>query len=157
MKTMNSTPFCHFCVPWSTRRVNRSEPPSTHSDTATVMTPATVIIVLRRSDTHVSRAKYLMREYTSAPDAVDAARLIAHERAVFELDDPSAHRVDDARVVRGHDDGGPRPVDAVEQSHDADGRLGVQVPGRFVGEQDQRAVDERASDRHPLLLTAGQL
>src|SRR5689334_3363277 len=123
MKTMNSTPFCHFCVPWSTRRVSSSEPPSTQSDTATVITPATVIMVLRRSETQVSRAKYEMREYTSAPDAVDAARLIAHERAVVELDDPATHRVDDARVVGGHDDRGAGPVDAVEQPHDADGGL----------------------------------
>ena len=34
---------------------------------------------------------------------------------------------------------------------------GVEVSGRLVGEQDQRAVDERARDRHALLLTAGQL
>ena len=57
MNTMNCTPSCHFCVPWSTRRVSSSDPPRTQSDTATVRTPAIVIIVLRRSDTQVSRTK----------------------------------------------------------------------------------------------------
>ena len=59
MKTSNCTPSFHFCVPWSTRRVISSAPPSTQSETATVMTPAAVMSLLRRSDTHVSRAKYL--------------------------------------------------------------------------------------------------
>ena len=48
-------------------------------------------------------------------------------------------------------------VDAVEQPHDADRRGRVEVSGRLVGEQDQRPVHERACDRHPLLLTAGEL
>ena len=33
----------------------------------------------------------------------------------------------------------------------------VEVPGRLVGEQDQRPVDERPGDRHALLLTTGEL
>src|SRR5689334_12824743 len=92
-----------------------------------------------------------------APYAVDASRLVAYERPVVELDDAPAHRVDDARVVRRHYDGRPGPVDAVEESHDADGRRGIEVPGRLVGEEDQWAVHERARDRHALLLSTGEL
>ena len=51
----------------------------------------------------------------------------------------------------------PGAVDAVEQLHDAERRVGVEVPGRLVGQQDQRPVHEGTSDRHPLLLAAGQL
>ena len=68
-----------------------------------------------------------------------------------------AHRVDDALVVRRHHDGRAGAVDAVEQPHDADRGRRVEVSGRLVGEEDQRPVDERARDRHPLLLTTRQL
>jgi hypothetical protein len=48
-------------------------------------------------------------------------------------------------VVRGDDDGRARAVDPVEQLHDPDGRLGVEVARRLVGEQQRRVVDERAA------------
>ena len=120
------------------------------------MMPANVISRLRRSEISVSRTKYAERDIRTT-DAVDAAHLVADERAVVELDHPPAHRVDDALVVGGHDDGGAGAVDAVEQPHDADRRGRVEVSGRLVGEQDQRPVHERARDRHPLLLTTGEL
>ena len=123
----------------------------------TVMMPAIVISRLRRSEISVSRVKYARRDIELGTDSVDAAHLVADERAVVELHHAAAHRVDDALVVRRHDDGGAGAVDAVEQPHDADGRRGVEVSGRLVGEQDQRTVHERARDRHPLLLTTRQL
>ena len=54
----------------------------------------------RSSRARSSRCGSTWRGY--APDAVDAAGLVAHERAAVELDDAAAHRVDDALVVRGH-------------------------------------------------------
>ncbi|GJM76524.1 hypothetical protein HMSSN036_87400 [Paenibacillus macerans] len=36
-------------------------------------------------------------------------------------------------------------------------RLPVQASRRFVGQHQRRIVDQRPDDRHPLLLTAGQL
>src|ERR1700737_2247946 len=92
-----------------------------------------------------------------APYAVDAAGLIAHQRSVVELDDTPAHRVDEGRVVRGHDNRGTGAVDAVEQTHDADGGRRVEVPGGLIGEQDQRTVHERPRDGDALLLAAGEL
>jgi hypothetical protein len=44
-----------------------------------------------------------------------------------------------------------------EERRDADRRGRVEVPGGLVGQQDRRAVDEGARDRHALLLAAGQL
>ena len=35
--------------------------------------------------------------------------------------------------------------------------LGVEVPGGLVGQQQQRVVGQRAGNRHPLLLAAGEL
>ena len=59
--------------------------------------------------------------------------------------------------MRGHDDGGAGAVDPVEQLHDADAGLRVEVAGGLVGDQQHRPVDERAGDRDALLLTAGEL
>src|SRR5258706_12086686 len=134
------------------------------SEMKTVMIPAIVIMTLRRSEMSVSRRKYLRRDNVAAfpieqsgSDPVDAARLVAHEHPVVELDHPTAHRIDDALIVRRHHHRGAGAIDAIEQPHDADGRRGVEVPGRLVGEQDQRSVDEGARDRHPLLLSTREL
>ena len=78
-------------------------------------------------------------------------------RAVAQLNDAPAHLVHQDLVVRGHHHGRPRPVDAVEQLHDALARLRVEVPRGLVGQQDERAVDEGAGHRHPLLLSAREL
>jgi hypothetical protein len=59
--------------------------------------------------------------------------------------------------VGGDDHRGARAVDPVQELHDPDGRLGVQVARRLVGEQERRVVDERAGDRDALLLAARQL
>src|SRR5919202_1310644 len=50
-----------------------------------------------------------------------------------------------------------RAIDAVEQLHDPDGRIGIEVPGRLVADEERRMVDERARDRDALLLTTGKL
>ena len=91
------------------------------------------------------------------PVAVDALLLVADHVPVLELDHAPAHHVDDARVVRGHHDGRAGAVDPVEQRHDPLAGGGVDVPGRLVGEQDQRPVDEGAGDGHALLLATGEL
>ncbi len=48
-------------------------------------------------------------------------------------------------------------VDLQEQLHDAPGRIGVEVTGGLVREEDARPVHERARNRHALLLTTAQL
>ena len=63
-----------------------------------------------------------------------------------------------ARVVRDHDHGLAEVVDgAPEQPEHLARRLRVEVAGRLVGEHDRGPRDQRAGDRHPLLLPAGQL
>src|SRR5262249_51742568 len=143
---------------WSTVRDTSRIPPNNRSEIITVMMPANVIIRLRRNEMIVSRLKYANRDISQLrPYSVHAARLVAYDGTMVELDDAAAHRVDDALVVGGHDDRRAGAVDAVEQPHDADGRRGVEVSRRLVGEEDQRAVYERPGDRDPLLLAAGQL
>ena len=47
--------------------------------------------------------------------------------------------------------------DLAEQIHHLDTGLGIERPGRLVGEQDVGVVHQRAGDRHPLHLSAGEL
>src|SRR6185369_14560434 len=62
------------------------------------------------------------------------------------------------RAVRDEDDRQvPGRVQAAQQIEDRLPRLRVEVAGRLVGEDEARLGDERARDRHPLLLPARQL
>ena len=89
--------------------------------------------------------------------AVAAVALVAHELAVLELDDAALHLVDEAGLVRRHQDRRAAGVDAGEQLHDVDGCRGVEVSRGLVGEQHLRAVHERARERDALLLAAAEL
>src|SRR6195952_1026956 len=134
--------------------------PTRVSETKIVTIRATDIDTLRRSPVPVSEKTYRSCMGEEAPlvlVAVDAARLVADHAAVVELDHSLSHLVDDAGVVGGHQDGRAGPVDPVEQLHDADAGVGIEVAGGLVGDQDLRPVHERARDRHTLLLAAGKL
>jgi hypothetical protein len=48
-------------------------------------------------------------------------------------------------------------VEALEDLHDLDAGAAVEVAGGLVGQDELRVVDQRARDRHPLLLAAGEL
>ena len=62
------------------------------------------------------------------------------------------------QVVGDHDDGLAELAHAAAQVVEhLRGRLAVEVAGRLVGEHDVRLGDQRAGDRHPLLLAAGEL
>src|SRR3954471_24144651 len=89
--------------------------------------------------------------------AIEAGLLVADDAALAQLDHAAAHLVDHLLVVGGHDDGRTGAVDPVDQLHDPDRGLGVEVAGRLVAEQERRVVDEGASDADSLLLAAGEL
>src|SRR2546423_1373979 len=131
--------------------------PSMVSETAIVMIMATVIVTLRHRPTMTSERMYFARIGVGALSAVDAAGLVPHDLAALDLDDPAAHLVDDVGVVRDHDHRGTGAVDPVQEPHDLDRGVRVEVSGGLVGEQDQRPVDERPGHRDPLLLTTGEL
>src|ERR687883_203818 len=88
---------------------------------------------------------------------VASASLVAGEPPVLEGDHALAHLVDHLAVVGDHEDRRPRAVDAVEELHDPDGRVGVEVPGRLVADEERRVVHERPRDRDALLLAAREL
>src|SRR5262245_60344831 len=163
---------------WLTCRYSRTLAPSNVSETVIVMIMAIVIVTFRHRPTMTSDRTYFRRiglvpsrgesrrerqmgrarrHGPVAASAVHAPRLIADNLAGLDLDHAPAHLVHDVGVVGDHDDGCPGPVDPVQQPHDLDGRIGVEVTGRLVRQQDERAVDERAGDGDALLLAAGEL
>ena len=59
--------------------------------------------------------------------------------------------------MRRHQDRHPARIGRTEQIHDLDRQHGIQVPGRLVGEQDERIMDQGAGDHRPLLFAPRQL
>src|SRR5437879_13657320 len=82
------------------------------------------------------------RYFRSRAVPVHPAVLIAHHHAAVELYDPPPHRVDDPDVMGGHDHGGAGLVDAVQQAHDHDGRVGIEVAGWLVRQEDDGRGEE---------------
>ena len=62
----------------------------------------------------------------------------------------------DLGIVGDQDHGVVRVAQALEQAKDLFAGLAVERAGGFVGQQDRRLVDQRAGDRHALLLAAGE-
>src|SRR6186997_3093984 len=82
---------------------------------------------------------------------------IGLHHAVAERHDARAV-LGDIRFVRDqHDGDAALDVEALEQPHHLDAGSRIEVAGRLVGQQDRRVVDQRARDRHALLLSARQL
>ena len=84
-----------------------------------------------------------------------ARRAVRHHHAVAERDDPRAVLGDVVFVGDQHHGDAALDIQPLEQSHHLDAGPRVEVAGRLVGEQDRRVVDQRARDRHALLLAAG--
>src|SRR5262245_51984335 len=63
----------------------------------------------------------------------------------------------DTRVVRDHDDGGAIALERQEQIEHRLAGFGIQVTRRLVGKNHTRPIHQRARDRDPLALAAGEL
>ena len=66
------------------------------------------------------------------------------------------HRSSEFQIVRRDDHRTPDLVESLEQCHRVPAELGVEIPGRFVGEQQRWTVNHRTRDPDPLLLAAGK-
>src|SRR5215471_12647725 len=75
---------------------------------------------------------------------------------VLEADDAAGRRRD-VVLVRDHDDGHSPGVDLLEEAHDLERRRRVERPRRLVGQDDLGLGDQRARDRHALLLAPRHL
>src|SRR5579872_362767 len=81
------------------------------------------------------------------------------------VDDPSIPKSNDSIsepgdfiCMRDHDDGDSMSsVQLLKNVHDLGACMRIELPCGFVGEQNLRIIDERARNRYPLLLSAGEL
>ena len=85
-----------------------------------------------------------------------AAAMILDDAPVAK-DDAPPRPGGDVALVRDHDDGQALRVQLAEQPHDFLGGLRVERASGLVGQDQRRLVDQRARDRHALLLPARQL
>src|ERR1700750_3073152 len=118
--------------------------PSRNMPTRTVIVAATVVERLAPSERHASETSSLNLMPRRSFARVNPAALCAREASVLELDHALAHLVDHLAVVGDHQDRRAAPVDAVEELHDPDRGVRVEVPGRLVADEERRMVDERA-------------
>ena len=63
----------------------------------------------------------------------------------------------DIRFVGDHNDRNSAIIQFLKNSHDFDARPAIEIAGRLIRENHFRLVDERAGNRHALLLTARKL
>ena len=60
-------------------------------------------------------------------------------------------------VMRYQDDGDSLGVELLEHLKDFDARPRIEIARRLIRQNERRAVDQRPSDRHALLLSPGHL
>src|SRR5262245_4056311 len=77
--------------------------------------------------------------------------------AVLESDRTTADTTNQLAVVRGDEDSRAARIHLTKHVHDFERQIRIEVAGRLVGEDELRIVDERARDRHALLLATREL
>src|SRR2546423_4510395 len=85
---------------------------------------------------------------------VAGRRLVAHQPSLVERQHSATHLVHRLAVVRGDEDRGAGAVDPVQELHDPDRGLWVEVAGGLVRQQKRRVIDEGSRDGYALLLPA---
>ena len=64
----------------------------------------------------------------------------------------------DLRIMGGEEEGGTgSAIELFHHIEESDSRGGVQIRGGFIGQNERRLGDHRASDGDSLLLTTGQI
>ena len=94
-----------------------------------------------------------------SPDPAEATYTLGNLRldpAVPDPHDPPAPG-GDVGLVGDDDDGLALAVEVGEEVEDLVAGLGVEVAGGLVGQEERRALDQGAGDRHPLALAARHL
>ena len=140
-----STSAARWSTAWPMRSVKKPTPVSAVTATRSAAS-STASSPERQSRDRASSAKRSAR-IRSAPDLPPGV----------ELDDASAARRDLAVVRDQHERRAVRRVEVEQELHHPMAGRGVEVAGRFVGEQHRRARHEGARDGDALLLAAREL
>src|ERR687898_3495831 len=104
------------------------------------------------------RTTSAQRRVDSLGDGLDGHNSLgAEDEAVAHADDPVAAGTD-LEIVRDEHHGlPPLRVEPAQDAEDLGGARRVEIAGRLVAKDQNWVVDQRAGDRHALLLTAGEL
>ena len=108
-----------------------------------------LLVAGREADAAVAPPGRLRRERGLDEPLEDAAPV--------EREAAPARLLDEGHVVGRDEDGRPADVDLREEPHHLLGEAVVEVPGRLVGDEELGLVDERARERHALLLAPREL
>src|SRR5437588_2265832 len=141
---------------WSREWRTRRRLPRASSTTQTIRTLATLTAALRQKFCQALLAAKSTR-FQSRRSMVTSCVLVAYDLAPVDGHDPAPHHVHDLAVVGRHEHCRAAGVDLQQQLDDLPRGGRVQVAGGLVGEEDQRVMDQRPGDRHPLLLAAREL
>src|SRR5919201_5438779 len=139
---------------WSSECSTSSRLPSASSTTQTMSTLATLTAALRQKFCQALLKAKSMRFQSRC--MIPSCIFVSDDLAAFDGHHAPPHDVYDFAVVGRHQDGRSTRVDLKQQLDDLPRRRRVEVPGRFVGEENARVVHQRAGNRHPLLLATGQ-
>ena len=82
--------------------------------------------------------------------------VVTHQATVLEHQHTTTDPLDGASVVGGHDECRALFLHGEKVLEDLQRKSRVEVARGFVGEQDLGPVDQRTSERDPLLLAAGE-
>src|SRR4029077_18081512 len=135
---------------WSSECSTSSKLPSASSTTQTMRTLAMLTAALRQKFCHALLKAKSTRFQSRC--MVPSCIFVSENLSALDRNHAPAHDVNDFAVMPRHQDRGPARIDLQQQLDDFPGGRLVEVPGRFIGEEDPRIVDERPRDRDPLLL-----
>src|SRR5438477_1687436 len=140
---------------WSSECSTSSKLPSARSTTPTMRTLAMLTAALRQKFCHALLKAKSTRFQSRC--MVPSCIFVSDNLPAFDGDHASPHDVNDLAVVGRHQNGGSSCVDLQQELDDFPGGRRVEVPGRFIGQEDLRIVHERPRDRDSLLLAARKL
>ena len=81
--------------------------------------------------------------------------LVCYDTAVFNINNPFMHSIDQIFVMGHHDDGCSHMIDFIEKLHDFFRSHWIQISCRFIGNKKNRLVHQSPGNSHALLLATG--
>src|SRR2546428_12912649 len=140
---------------WSSECRTSSRLPRASSTTQTMSTLATLTAALRQKFCQALLKAKSMRFQSRC--MVPSCVLVSDNLAAFDRHHSPSHDMDDFPVMGRHHHRRAAGIDLQQHLNDFPRGGRVQVSGGLVRQKDPRVVDQRAGNRHPLLLATREL
>src|SRR3989344_7844377 len=132
---------------------------------AAMMPSVTVMISTVATETAPPRAKFFHPVTSIRLKSIQvillqyilAARVVAHYLPTIDGDDALPDGIDHAFIMRRDDDGRTELVDLLKDLDDLVRIDGIEIAGRFVGNDELRLIDDRAADGDALFFATREL